>query len=94
MTKDELQVGQCYRAKKPAEVVGLVNDRVITWIGEEKVQYDSPSVPLGRRLPQVTIEQFLKWASHNVTKELLPTGEWEQWAVYQSLKFLKQEKKG
>ncbi len=39
------------------------------------VQFDSPSVRLGRKQPMIPATKFLKWARRNVT-DLLPKGEW------------------
>lgn len=76
----DLQVGRCYRAKRPARIglfPSLINDRQIKWIGGDQVQYDSPSVKDGRRYPVVKIEAFLKWADRDVTDEL-PKGQWAE----------------
>lgn len=79
MEKSDLKVGRCYRAKKP-QLVGnifdpLVNDRLIVYIGSEKLQYDSPSVKIGRNLPFIDIDLFLAWVGSDVT-DLLKDGEW------------------
>jgi len=80
LTKADLKVGRVYSAKRPA-VVGLfdplVNDRQILWMDSfgVHVQYDSPTVALGRKHPKVTVEQFLRWAKADVT-DLCPKGEW------------------
>jgi hypothetical protein len=80
MEKSDLKVGRVYRAKHP-KMMGivdrLVNDRSIVWMGETQLQYDSPSVAIGRKLPRVSIEAFLKWAGKDVT-ELLPEGKWAE----------------
>jgi hypothetical protein len=83
MTTEDLKIGRAYRAKRPrpGSPVGLVNDRQIKWLGATSVQYDSPSVGMGRRFPEISIEAFLKWASHDVTDEL-PEGEWQTWSAY------------
>lgn len=74
----ELVVGHTYEAKRP-KAIGLVepliDDRMIVWMGLTEVQYDSPSVRFGRRLPKVSKDAFLKWAGRDVTKEM-PEGEW------------------
>lgn len=46
MTADDLKTNRVYRAKKPKRMAfsGLVNDRVILWIGLGEVQYDSPAI--------------------------------------------------
>lgn len=79
----ELRVGRTYRAKKPGKAGAwhnpMVNDRTIKWIGSEEVQYDGPSVAIGRNYPRVSIEKFLKWADKDVT-DTLPEGEYEKWS--------------
>jgi len=74
----ELIAGHTYEAKKPA-AVGVfdlrVNDRQIAWVGPTEVQYDSPTVKMGRKLPFVTHEAFRKWAGRDVTSEGTD-GEW------------------
>jgi hypothetical protein len=78
MEKSDLKVGRVYRGKKPM-LIGvfetLVNDRQIKWIGVNQLQYDSPSVAIGRRLPKIDIELFLKWVDRDVTDQLTD-GEW------------------
>lgn len=74
----ELIANHTYEAKRP-KAVGLAHpladDRMIVWVGELEVQYDSPSVRLGRRLPKVSKEAFLRWAKRDITDEM-PKGEW------------------
>lgn len=80
MTKDDLKAGHVYEAKKPKKGWdGLVNDRQIMWMsrGEDRVQYDSPSVDHGRRFPIISVEAFLKWAGQDVT-DSMPKGEWRK----------------
>ncbi len=129
LTKENIQIGRVYRAKKP-KIIGildqLIDDRSVlhistskhpaksgkgylftkeylAWIEENKgneskdselsqmryedetklsciewdyvVQYDSPSLNLGKHYPKISLSKFLKWASHDVTEEL-PKGEW------------------
>ncbi len=72
ITKDDLQVGKIFRAKNPKIVVGQgqrllgFNDRVITWVGINSVQYNSHEVPVGTRFPVVKMVNFLNWASFEV----------------------------
>lgn len=84
MSDLELQVGRTYRAKRPAAAGSLfsplVNDRTVVWVGSTTVQYDGPSVAFGRKRPIVSIEQFKKWASRDVTDEL-PPNEYAAWTV-------------
>lgn len=74
-----LIVGHTYVAKRPARVGTiddpLWNDRQIVWVGMCEVQYDSPSVAFGRRLPKVSHDQFRRWAACDITSEM-PQGEW------------------
>jgi hypothetical protein len=71
---DQIIVGRKYRAKRPARnwLSGEIeNDRIVLWIDSERstVQYDSHTVGLGRHYPKVTMEKFIKWASHDVTSD-------------------------
>ncbi len=73
-----LIVGHTYEAKRKAQagvIDPLWNDRMIVWIGVAEVQYDSPTVAIGRRLPKVSHEQFRRWAARDITSEM-PNGEW------------------
>ena len=79
-TPIELIVGHVYEAKRPKSVgvfEPLMNDRQIRWIGFDEVQYDSPTVGLGRSYPMVSKEAFLKWAARDITKEM-PPDEWRR----------------
>ncbi|MGF6440733.1 hypothetical protein [Paraburkholderia youngii] len=79
-------VGQVWRAKKPANSGGLVNDRVILHINFlGAIQYDGPSVPRGRRYPTVSGETFEKWAGRQV-KDELTEGEWATWDFHDQSK--------
>lgn len=78
-----LKVNRCYRAKKPrpaGQFVSYVNDRQIVRLGVNTVQYDGPAVHSGRRYPIISKEEFLEWASHDVTDHL-PPGEWQLWPI-------------
>jgi hypothetical protein len=77
----ELTVGSIYRAKRPSNANGLVNDRVIRWMSFDKseVQYDSPAVRFGARYPKVSAEAFLKWAGREIDESILPSGGWQMW---------------
>lgn len=81
MTSENLSlvVGRVYRAKRPARTGSIIdpvwNDRMIIWIGEYDVQYDSPAITLGRRYPRVSKEAFLKWAHSDITDQM-PNNEW------------------
>lgn len=76
LTKEDLKVGSTYRAKRYREIMmsfntlGGNNDRTIVWMSDTKVQYDSDTVRIGRRLPTIGIEVFLRWA-----KEEIKTGK-------------------
>jgi len=80
ITDKDLIIGHCYSAKKP-KLIGffprLYNDRQIVWLGIDQVQYDSPTVKMGRKLPIVTIEKFLKWADKDIT-DTIPKGAWRE----------------
>lgn len=80
MSAVDLQVGRTFRAKKPRNSNGLVNDRTIVYIDRvfARVQYDGPAVAFGRHLPMSSIEEFLDWAERDVTDEL-PEGEYQDW---------------
>jgi len=75
--KEDLKRGRVFCAKRPQKIgiMGYLNDRHILHVGEFTVQYDSPTVRMGRRYPRVEIEKFLKWADKDVTSEM-PKGEW------------------
>ena len=67
----KFSVGQVWRGKRPAHSNGFVNDRVITYVSPVgRIQYDGPTVNLGRRLPIVEAEVFEKWAGREVGNEL------------------------
>lgn len=78
MSQLELVRGRSYRAKKPANSGGLVNDRVILYIDDRVVQYDGPAVGFGRNYPKVARDKFEAWAGSDVT-ESLPNDEWAPW---------------
>lgn len=88
MSEIILNVGRIYRGKRPKPIAisdnidsdrrPLFDDRLVVWISGNKVQYDSPSVKLGRKLPKVSLERFLKWADRDVT-DGYPTGEWARY---------------
>ena len=84
----DLAIGKTYRAKKPARTGGIlytfVNDRQIMWVSADfaHVQYDSAALPNGRHYPRVTMEAFLKWASHEV--QLERQDEWMKWGDYEA----------
>jgi hypothetical protein len=73
-----IEVGKIYRAKNPANAHGFYNDRQVLWCDENKVQYDSPAVAIGRRQPIVDREKFEKWAGQDVTG-MLPGNEWQEY---------------
>lgn len=79
MDEKDIQVGRVYEAKrkKGAGFPQYLNDRVVTWISADRsrVQYDSPTVPLGRKMPTVDMQQFCKWAARDCTDDM-PEGEW------------------
>ena len=79
MTHDDIIVGHTYEAKKPQRVgwMRFLNDRQVVFCGNGIVQYDSPSVGLGRHYPKTTMEKFLKWAGKDVTNQM-PKGDWRK----------------
>lgn len=81
MSDIELKVGRTYRAKKPANSYGLVNDRTLLFVGLEQVQYDGPAVANGRHYPRASREDFIKWADCDVT-DTLPKAEYLEWGTY------------
>lgn len=78
----EIKIGRTYRAKKPRESGGLVNDRSVLWMDSfgSTVQYDGPAVRFGSKYPKVSREQFEAWAERDVTDEL-PPGEYAAWPL-------------
>lgn len=70
LTEKDLIVGHTYSAKKPRRMLFGNDNRTIVWSnGIDKVQYDSDTVGIGRRLPIVFTVQFLKWAKDDVTQK-------------------------
>lgn len=62
---NDIQIGKMYRAKRPRKMAsGRYNDRRVDSIKDGKVEY----YPFGERITSstVTMEEFLKWASHEV----------------------------
>lgn len=80
-----LIVGHAYRAKKPGNAGGYVNDRQLTWIGDVEVQYDSPAVKHGMKYKRMPKQAFLEWAGQDITGTL-PDGDWQSWLSYLSAK--------
>ena len=75
----ELIVGHVYSAKRRLiiGICSMLNDRIIISKVRGLVQYDSPTVRVGRRFPRVTEEQFLKWAKEDVTTKM-PVDRWRE----------------
>lgn len=75
LTKEDIQVGKVYRAKRPAKGLDfstfttVYNDRTVLFVKNDSVQYDSIAVKNGQNYPTVSMEKFLKWASHEVVQE-------------------------
>lgn len=80
MAELTLTVGRVYRGKRVRNCNGLVNDRLIKWMGADIVQFDSPSVAIGRNYPVVSKEAFLAWAVRDVTDEL-PKDLWADYPL-------------
>jgi len=72
MSELKLEARKYYRAKKPRRIIdGGFNDRYILWISKDgrSIQYDSPTIGIGRLHPTVPIEKFLKWVGREITHE-------------------------
>ena len=66
LTEKDLKVGKTYRGKRFRQLMDWNNDRIILWMNDRNVQYDSDTVRDGRNYPTVTIQQFLNWAKEEV----------------------------
>lgn len=70
LEESDIKVGKSYRGKYPAKAgsSGQLNDRTVLHIGQysQRVQYDSSAVRDRAEYPIVSMEAFLKWASHEV----------------------------
>ena len=77
---EEIVKGHTYRAKKPRNANGFVNDRTIVYIGWDIVQYDGPAVAIGRHYPKIAKGDFVKWAERDVTDEL-PKDKYAPWPI-------------
>lgn len=64
MTEKDLIIGKLYKGKRQRKNLfsGLTDDRIIVWVNNDSIQYDSYFIKNGRRLPITTKEKFLKWA--------------------------------
>lgn len=81
LTKEDLIVGHVYSAKKK-RIIGLFtryyNDRaIIRKLAGGAIQYDSPTIKVGRHYPKNTEEQFLKWAKEDITN-ITPEDDWRK----------------
>ena len=89
-----LTVGHTYRAKRPANSGGRVNDRTIVWKSQDGslVQYDGPAVRFGAHYPKVTSGKFSEWAGEDVT-HLYDKGDtdWKTWKDYALTKKINKE---
>ncbi len=76
----EIISGHVYRAKrpKPAGFPEAFNDRMVVYVSELRVQYDSSTVRNGRKYPMVDRDKFEKWAAKDIT-EGYPEGDWAPW---------------
>gem|GEM_PF-3728015 len=86
-----IRVGQIYRAKRPRFTSeGLVNDRQVVHVGPAGIQFDSPTIAAGHRLPFVSPVEFREWADCDVTA-LYGHGDWHgrqevaQWQAARAL---------
>lgn len=70
LTADDIKENCCYRGKHPGHAGPnkTLNDRWVIHISpmRTRVQYDSSAVHDGQQYPSVTMDEFLKWASHQV----------------------------
>ena len=72
MSELKLEARKYYRAKKPRRIYdGGYNDRHVLWISKDgrSIQYDSPSIGIGRSYPTIPIEKFLAWVGKEITNE-------------------------
>lgn len=74
-------VDMVFEAKRPKilrtlDMGEVYDDRQIVWVGIGQIQYDSPTVKYGKRLPIIPIEKFEKWAGREVTSEMPHDGSW------------------
>lgn len=80
LTPVDIKVDHVYRAKRPSAVgfPPLMNDRQVVFIEQfgKRLQYDSPTVAIGRRLPWISVEDFLSWAHSDITDSMPVYGEW------------------
>lgn len=83
LTAVDILPGHVYEAKRPRGVglhPTLLNDRQVTWVGplRTEVQYDSPTIPNGRRYPTVSMTAFLNWAKRDITSEMPENRDWRK----------------
>ena len=76
----ELKLNHVYAPKKRPRAIALgfdrvYNDRMIIYISDTQVQYDSPSLKRGQHYPTVTRAEFEEWAGEDVTEQT-PKGDW------------------
>jgi len=72
MGEIKLEAGKFYRAKKPRKLYdGGYDDRYVYWISADgkQIQYDSPTIGIGRNYPITPIEKFQAWVGKEVSKE-------------------------
>jgi len=77
----EIILNHIYRAKRPRAVgviLELFDDRQVIHVTETRVQYDSPTVPRGRKFPTVDRAKFEAWVGQDVTAGY-PKGDWAEW---------------
>jgi len=87
MQPEEIQKNRVYRGKKPCQAgAGYVNDRQVIWIGNNQVQYDSPSIATGNKFRSMSLDDFARWAHKDVTDELYALADdhrgWVIWEDY------------
>ncbi len=70
-----IEINHVYRAKKPRRIGLYYNDRMVLWVSDCCVQYDSSSLDGGYRYPLIDRAKFEAWAGSDVT-EGYPKGDW------------------
>jgi hypothetical protein len=73
-----------YRAKKPKRLTlwvyphDVYDDRMVLYVSETGVQYDSPTVLNNRKYPTIDRAKFEAWAGSDVT-DGYPNGYWQEY---------------
>ena len=66
-----LAVGRLYKGRRRRQnpFTGEYDDRIILYLDETTVQYDSYFVDSGRHYPKTTRVAFLRWAKEEVVEQ-------------------------